>query len=129
MTPIVKLVFGIGYDKPGSHEYAAVLSHARRQDMPPGALTELSTIIQAASRRSSKPSAPLRPPAAKPDREIVARAALASAPVLATVSLAGVETDFVSLIGRREADGSVAILSISAVDDGGLVRATKALHR
>ena len=71
----------------------------------------------------------LRRPAARPDREMVARTALAAAPALATVSLAGVDTDFVSLIGRREADGSVAILSVSAVEGGQLVRATKALHR
>ena len=40
MTPVVKLVFGSGYDKGRLTEYAAALSWARRQDLPAGALRE-----------------------------------------------------------------------------------------
>ena len=128
MTPIVKLVFGIGYDKTRLAEYAAVLSHARRQDLPPGALTELLDHHPGGLKAIVRAERALRRPAARPDREMVARTALAAAPALATVTLNGVDADFVSLIGRREADGSVAILSVSAVEGGQLVRATKALH-
>lgn len=38
MTPIVKLVFGAGYDKTRLTEYAAALSHAHRQSLPMGSL-------------------------------------------------------------------------------------------
>ena len=38
MTPVVKLVFGADYDKTRLTEYAAVLSHAHRLDLPLGAV-------------------------------------------------------------------------------------------
>ncbi|QWC56738.1 PAS domain-containing protein [Erythrobacter sp. 3-20A1M] len=38
MTPVVKLVFGSGYDKTRLTEYAAALSFAHRQEMAPGML-------------------------------------------------------------------------------------------
>jgi hypothetical protein len=41
MTPIVKLVFGIGYDKTRVAEYAAVLDHARRLGLGHAGLTGL----------------------------------------------------------------------------------------
>jgi hypothetical protein len=40
MTPIVKLVFGAGYDKTRLTEYAAALSHAHRRTLPMGSLPE-----------------------------------------------------------------------------------------
>ncbi len=40
MTPIVKLVFGAGYDKTRLTEYAAVLSYARRVGIAKGGLAE-----------------------------------------------------------------------------------------
>src|SRR3546814_10358536 len=36
MTPIVKLIFGAGHDKARLTEYAAALSHARREDVKAG---------------------------------------------------------------------------------------------
>ncbi|MEP0189295.1 MAG: hypothetical protein ABJP70_03550 [Erythrobacter sp.] len=40
MTPVVKLVFGVEYDKTRLTEYAAVLSHAQRLDIERGSLAE-----------------------------------------------------------------------------------------
>ena len=40
MTPIVKLVFGIDYDKARLTEFAAALSYAQRQDIAPGDFQE-----------------------------------------------------------------------------------------
>lgn len=40
MTPIVKLVFGVDYDKTRLTEYAAVLAHAHRLRLEPGALAD-----------------------------------------------------------------------------------------
>src|SRR5437868_7678607 len=41
MTPIVKLVFGIDYDKARLTEFAAALSYARRQEVPAGGFQQL----------------------------------------------------------------------------------------
>ena len=40
MTPVVKLVFGVDYDKTRLTEYAAVLSHAHRMGIERGGLTD-----------------------------------------------------------------------------------------
>jgi hypothetical protein len=40
MTPVVKLVFGADYDKTRLTEYAAVLSHAHRLELPLGAVSD-----------------------------------------------------------------------------------------
>lgn len=40
MTPIVKLVFGVDYDKTRLTEYAAVLSHAHRVGITQGGLAD-----------------------------------------------------------------------------------------
>ena len=42
MVPVVKLVFGLGYDKTRVAEYAAVLDHATRLGLAPG---ELATLL------------------------------------------------------------------------------------
>ncbi|HEY9554640.1 PAS domain-containing protein, partial [Allosphingosinicella sp.] len=62
MTPIVKLIFGAGHDKARLTEYAAALSHARREDVTAGGFMPflehfsggLKGIIQA-ERRARRP--------------------------------------------------------------------------
>jgi hypothetical protein len=88
MTPIVKLIFGVDYDKTRLTEFAAALSYGRRQDVPEGELGSflerfsggLKGVVQAERRE--------RRPAAKPD--------------------AG---EFVLLVARRESDGRLAVLA------------------
>jgi hypothetical protein len=118
MTPIVKLVFGIEYDKARLTEFAAALSYAQRQDISlgdfqgfiekqPGGLKALV----AAERQARRPEP-------KPDtRGEAARAKLRSA---RSISLAEVPADeeFAVIVTRRGADGShepVAIVNDEAL--------------
>ena len=64
MTPIAKLVFGVGYDKTRLTEFAAALSWARRRNFPSGALAPVLGAggLRAWSRPAARRSAggPLR---------------------------------------------------------------------
>jgi hypothetical protein len=128
MTPLVKLIFGATYDKTRLAEYAAVLCHALRQGLQAGSLHAwlenhpggLKAVIQAERA--------FRRPAAKPDREAAARASLAAAPTLAALPIPAVDCEYVSVIGRRENDGSFSVISISAADPAQILRAAKHLQ-
>jgi hypothetical protein len=65
MTPIVKLVFGVDYDKTRLTEFASALSHAQRLDVPLGGFETLIEgqpgglkALVAAERRARRPEAP-----------------------------------------------------------------------
>jgi hypothetical protein len=119
MTPIVKLVFGIDYDKARLTEFAAALSYAQRQEIAlggfqgfiekqPGGLKALV----AAERQARRPDP-------KPDSKgEAARARLRSAP---SISLADVPADeeFAVVVTRRGADGTHEAVAI--VDDETLI--------
>ena len=111
MTPVVKLVFGPGYDKTRLTEFAAVLSWAWREGLPQGALAGtlesfdggLKGVVQA-ERRARRPQP-------RPDRAEEIRDRLRTAPAFAHVEVE-VETDdeFVLLVARRE-QGRLAIVA------------------
>jgi len=120
MTPIVKLVFGIDYDKARLTEFAAALSYAQRQDI---ALGEFQNFIEkhagglkglvAAERQARRPEP-------KPDTKgELARERLRTAPA---VSLEGVQEEFALVLTRRNADGTHDPVAI--VDDEALVERT-----
>lgn len=121
MTPVVKLVFGTGYDKARLTEFAAALSWARRQDLPVGGLREplerdgLKALVQA-ERRARRPEA-------KPDQGEAARDTLRAARPLGHVDLPG-EAEFVLLIARRDEVGGLAVIAPVA-DDALLERAIR----
>jgi len=119
MTPIVKLVFGIDYDKARLTEFAAALSFGRRQDLElggfqafiekqPGGLKALVAAERAARRPEPKADT----------KSEAARARLRAAPAL---SLADVPTadEFALVLTRRGADGTHE--PIALVDDEALV--------
>jgi hypothetical protein len=119
MTPIVKLVFGIDYDKARLTEFAAALSFAQRQDLPAG---EFQSFVEkqagglkalvAAERQARRPDT-------KPDtKSDAARAKLRAAP---TISLADVpaEKEFAILVTRRGVEGRHE--PVGLVDDPALV--------
>ena len=103
MTPIVKLVFGIDYDKARLTEFAAALSYAQRQQIAPGEFQRfieqqsggLKALV-AAEREARRPQ-----PKADTKGE-VARAKLRSAP---SISLAEVPAgeEFAVIVTRRGA--------------------------
>ncbi|WP_070934485.1 PAS domain-containing protein [Edaphosphingomonas haloaromaticamans] len=120
MTPVVKLVFGVDYDKTRLTEFAAALSHARRTGIALGGLHAALEAHEgglkgmvAAERAARRPAA--LPPRADP------RAALRAVAAAARVRLEGDASatageEYLLLVGRREADGSVAILQPAAQD-------------
>lgn len=118
MTPVVKLVFGIAHDKTRLAEYAAVLGYAAEEQLSPadlpqhiasyeGGLKALVRTIRARKRGET----------AKPDPLAEAAAVLGRAPVLGAVDLpeAPLGGTYMSLLVRREADGSLSI--IGGADD------------
>jgi hypothetical protein len=121
MTPVVKLVFGSGYDKARLTEFAAALSWARRENFPAGALRErletdgLKALVQA-ERRARRPEP-------KPDQGEAARERLRSARPLGHVDIPG-EAEFVLLIARRDEVGGLAVVA-PVVDEAMLERAIR----
>jgi len=111
MTPVVKLVFGICYDKTRLTEFAAALSWAMREDVPAGMLAERIEAHQGGLKGLVAAERAARRPAARPDRWAEIRAALHAARPLARIDIevAG-EDEFVLLVARRDADG-LAILA------------------
>jgi hypothetical protein len=119
MTPIVKLVFGIDYDKARLTEFAAALSFARRQaidlggfqkfiEQQPGGLKALVAAERAARR-----------PDAKPDtRTEAARAQLRSAQPISLAELPASD-EFALVLTRRGSDGRYE--PVAVVEDEALV--------
>jgi hypothetical protein len=125
MTPIVKLVFGVDYDKARLTEFAAALSYARRQDVGQGEFLKfiegqaggLKALV-AAERQAKRPEP-------KPDTKAeAAKARLrAAAPIaLETVSA---DSEFALVLARRCSDGGVE--PVAVVDDQAMVE--KAIKR
>jgi hypothetical protein len=119
MTPIVKLVFGIDYDKARLTEFAAALSYARRHHVSVGGFQDLIEkqpgglkALVAAERQARRPE-----PKSDTKGEI-ARARLRTA---APISLNDIpaEEEFAIVITRRGADGRHEAVAI--VEDEALV--------
>ena len=126
MTPIVKLVFGIDYDKARLTEFAAALSYALRQALVLGAFQDfiekqpggLKALV-AAEREARRPE-----PKADTKGE-VARARLRKAPPI-SLSDVPAEEEFAVVVTRRGADGTheaVAILDDEALIERAIRRA------
>jgi hypothetical protein len=126
MTAVVKLVFGIDYDKARLTEFASALSYALRQGVASGDFQDLIEkqpgglkALVAAEREARRPE-----PKADTKSE-VARARLRSAP---TISLddVPVEQEFAVVVTRRGADGrheAVAIVEDEALVERAIRRA------
>jgi hypothetical protein len=119
MTPVVKLVFGIDYDKARLTEFAAALSYALRQEIGLGRFQEfiekraggLKALV-AAEREARRPE-----PRSDTKGE-VARARLRSAP---PISLADVpaQEEFALVVTRRGANGLHE--AVAMVEDPALI--------
>ena len=119
MTPIVKLVFGIDYDKTRLTEFAAALSYAQRQaigaggfldfiEKQPGGLKALVAAERQARRPDSKPES----------GAIEARARLRKAPPVALAELPA-EEEFCVVVTRRSEGGGHEVVAV--VTDEALV--------
>jgi hypothetical protein len=119
MTPIVKLVFGIDYDKARLTEFAAALSFGKRQDVQSGGFQDFIEKQPGGLKALVAAEREARRPAAKPDTKTdAARAALRKAPPISLADLPQTE-EFAVVITRRAADGTHEPVAI--VDDEALV--------
>ena len=119
MTPVVKLVFGADYDKTRLTEYAAVLAYARREDVPAGALQAFLEAHDGGIKAMVKAERLARAPVAKPRNTPFAL--LAKRPTLASVTLqtSSIEGDYVLLLARSGAPGTLDIVA-TITDDTAL---------
>ncbi|MGE5722092.1 MAG: hypothetical protein ACM3YM_06495 [Sphingomonadales bacterium] len=127
MTPVVKLIFGIDYDKTRLTEFAAALSYARRQDLPSGSMQDLLERFEGGLKGVVQAERRVRRPHQAADTDEQARAVLRRAVPLAHVVLP-VDADggeFVLLVARREADGRLAVIAPVRADDGLIDRAIR----
>jgi hypothetical protein len=119
MTPIVKLVFGIDYDRGRLTEFAAALSYALRQDLASGGFQDLIEKQPGGLKALVAAERQARRPEPKPDTKgEVARARLRSVP---PISLADVpaEEEFAVVVTRRGPDGQHQPVAI--IDDEALI--------
>jgi hypothetical protein len=128
MTPVVKLIFGLDYDKTRLTEYAAVLMHADRQGIEAGALPDYLAAFHGglkgvvASERALKRDE--KPASSKKDAAV---AKLRQAPTKMVVDIESGADEFVMLVGRRDADGRLAIISVAPAEEAALVKVARAL--
>jgi len=119
MTPVVKLVFGVDYDKTRLTEFAAVLTHARRNAVAAGGLEALldgteggiKGLVQA--ERALRGGTPAKPGATR------AVARLRKCPVIAPLAIPADGREFVVLVARAGVDGMLEVVA-QLTDDGNL---------
>jgi hypothetical protein len=122
MTPVVKLIFGAGYDKTRLTEFAAALDYAHRNIVAQGELAEilsnheggLKGVVQAErrARKVAKGGHVASAAAADP------RPRLRSARARDLAEFAQGTEEFVVLVARRDADGGVVL--VGTIDDNSL---------
>jgi hypothetical protein len=119
MTPIVKLVFGIDYDKARLTEYAAALSYAERQEVELGGFLAFIEVQAGGLKALVAAERQARRPAASPDTKTErARQQLRQ---VAPMPLSEIDTgdEFALVLTRRSADGGYQ--PVAVVDDPAMV--------
>jgi len=120
MTPAVKLVFGADYDKTRVTEFAAVLSHAKRADVPQGGLDAFLDSAEGGIKGVVKAEREFRRPAPKPDTFAQIAAELRSRPPLAHIDITvdmPANSEFVVLLARA---GKKGLDIVARVEDSPL---------
>ena len=128
MTPVVKLVFGVDYDKTRLTEFAAALSNAGREQVDFGGFERFLDQAEgglkglvAAERKARRPDRP------EQDRAELGKAALRAAPSIALAALPTNE-EFALVLTRRNANGVhevVELVTDAALLDRALRRAAR----
>ncbi|HZB69947.1 MAG TPA: hypothetical protein VE403_06250, partial [Sphingomicrobium sp.] len=126
MTPIVKLVFGIDYDKTRLTEFASALSYAQRQQVELGGFEKLLEKQSGGLKALVAAERQARRPEPRTDtRAEAARERLRTAEPVSLQSLPGDE-EFCLVLTRRGADGThqpVAVISDPALVDRAIRKA------
>jgi hypothetical protein len=127
MTPIVKLVFGLDYDKTRLTEYAAALSHAKSHALASGALAAYLEQFEGGLKGLLKSTRATR----SPTKMAVPRSnsARERARKLEPQAIFGIPGDdeFVILIARRVDGDHVGVIGAAELDEGLIDRALQRL--
>jgi hypothetical protein len=119
MTPVVKLVFGVDYDKARLTEFAAALSYAHRQQVEAGRFQDLIEKQAGGLKALVAAERQARRPEPKTDtRGEIARSRLRAAPAM-TLADVPADEEFAVVVTRRGADGRHEPVAI--VDDEALI--------
>ena len=133
MTPIVKLVFGVDYDKTRLTEYAAALSFAKREGVAQGEMAVFVAQFDGglkgvvAAERAVRRSDSGKPAKAQPAvRGKIAKTLRTMQPVsLDSIDAQGEE--FALVMVRREADGSLCVIGEVPADNALVAKAARKL--
>ncbi|MBL0966314.1 MAG: hypothetical protein IBJ05_05705 [Blastomonas sp.] len=121
MTPLVKLVFGTSYDKTRLAEYACVLAHAMRRDVPRGGLADLLAQqpggLKAIVQIERKARRARDEDAGKLCRKHETRQRLRAAPSLPVSAVDLGDSEFAVLVARRDANGQLGVIGMIGEDD------------
>jgi hypothetical protein len=119
MTPIVKLVFGIDYDKARLTEFAAALSYAQRQQVEAGGFQDMIEKQAGGLKALVAAERQARRPEPKTDTKgQIARSRLRAAPAMSLADVPSNE-EFAVVVTRRGPDGRHEPVAI--VDDEALI--------
>ena len=119
MTPIVKLVFGIDYDKARLTEFAAALSHAQRQQIGLGGFKDFIETRAGGLKALVAAERDARRPEPRPDtRGESARAKLRQAPPISLSDIVA-EDEFALVLTRRNSRGEFE--PVAVVEDPALI--------
>ena len=134
MTPVVKLVFGAGYDKTRLTEYAAALNHAQRMELGQGALAEFlrnadgglkGVVKHERQLRREEAGKPAAPEPAGPRTAIARKLRAMDALPMAAIDRDGEE--FALVMVRRTDAGDVVLLGEVPADTAMVERAARSL--
>lgn len=128
-TPIVKLVFGVGYDRTRLAEYATALAHARRVGVARGCfaayLAGFDGGLKALIHEERQWRRPARAAQDSPFEKVKDR--LRKAPSQAFDRLDAGDEEFVLVLARRLPEGGVAMVGKVPEDEKLLTRAARAM--
>jgi len=125
MTPAAKLVFGKEYDKTRLTEFACVMTHARRCDVPQGGLDAFLEVAEGGIKGVVRAERGFRRPSPTPDLYARAAAELRSRAPLGHVAIDAGDGEFVLLLARAGSDG----LDIVARIDGDAALTERAVRK
>ena len=125
MTPLVKLVFGAGYDKTRLAEYACVLGHARETAVARGALADYLDAYPGGLKGLVKDERAKRKPASVKAAPQVSMDALRGAQPAVILEHDAGDAEFVVLIARAMPDGHIGIVAKATGDAAMLAKVAR----
>jgi hypothetical protein len=125
MTPVVKLIFGVDYDKTRLTEFAAALSYGRREAVPQGGLTAFLERFGGGLKAVVAAERAARRPEKKPDTLERQLEMLQHAEPLCRIDLPGMNEEIVLFVARRDGEGRYAVAAPVAFDKGLIERALR----